>query len=69
MFFNRDVLTFLIWFYPPLLNYDVSLHDLVKLVVVITTSLRTSKTEFVCESCDRFGNGVSAVFTKCGSTA
>ena len=69
LFFNRDVLTFLIWFNPPLLNYDDSLHDLVKLVVVIPTSPRTSKTEFVCESCARFGNGVSAVFTKCGSTA
>src|SRR5664279_3628891 len=39
----------MIWFYPPILDYDVSLHILVVLVVVIPTSPRSSKTEFVCK--------------------
>ena len=32
LFFFREVLPFYIWFYPPLLDYDVSLHNLVELV-------------------------------------
>ena len=62
MFFYREGLPLYIWFYPPLFNYDVSLHDLVKLVVVIPTSPRTSKAEFVCEFYARFGVNVPAVF-------
>ena len=45
---NRKVLPFIIWFYHILLNNDVSLHNLVVLVVTIPTSPRLSKTEFVC---------------------
>ena len=75
MSFNIKVLPFIIWFYPPLLNNDVSLHDPVKLVVVISTSPRTSKTEFVCECCVRFGvvvflnSGRPASGTKAGPKA
>ena len=51
--FNRKVLPLIIWFDHILLNNDVSLHNLVVLVVTIPTSPRLSKTEFVCESyCD-----------------
>ena len=46
--FNRKVLPFIFWFYHILLNNDVSLHNLVVLVVTIPTSPRLSKTEFVC---------------------
>ena len=46
----REVKHFPIWFYLPLLDNDVSLHILVMLVVLISTSPRTSKTEFVCKS-------------------
>ena len=49
-----EVLPFYIWFYLPLLDYDVSMHDLTVLVVVIPTSPRTSKTEFVCSRYLRF---------------
>ena len=48
--FNRKVLPFIIWFHPPLLNNDVSLHNLVVLIVVIPTSPSLSKTEFVCKT-------------------
>jgi hypothetical protein len=40
---QREVKPFIIWFYPPLLNYDVSLHKVVELFVVIPTSPRSSK--------------------------
>ena len=53
-FFSREVLPFYTWFHPPSLDYDVSLHILVVLVVVIPTSTRTSKTEFVCKSYRNF---------------
>ena len=46
----RYVNPFPILFYPTLLDYDVSLHILVVLVVVIPTSPRSSKTEFICKS-------------------
>ena len=62
LFIFRKVLPFYNWFYPPLLNYDVSLHDIVKLVVVIPTSPRTSKMEFVCESFAHFSVGVFLQF-------
>ena len=58
----REVKPFPIWFYLQLLDNDVSLHILVVLVVVISTSPRTSKTEFVCKSYGVFRIGVSAVF-------
>ena len=54
MFLYREVLPFYIWFYPPMVNHDVCLYDLVKLVVVIPTSPRTSKTEFVFKRYLRF---------------
>ena len=47
MVLYREVLPFYIWFYPPLLGCDVSLHNRVVLIVVIPTSPRMSKTEFV----------------------
>ena len=37
-------------FYNILLDYDVSLHNLVVLVVTLPLSPRLSKTEFVCKS-------------------
>ena len=46
----KSFLNFPIWFYNILLNYDVSLHNLVVLIVTIPTSLRLSKTEFICKS-------------------
>ena len=48
--FQKEFLTFPIWFYNIFLDYDVSLHILVVLVVTIPTSPRLSKTEFVDES-------------------
>jgi hypothetical protein len=35
--------TFIIWFYPPLLDYDISMHGIVELVVVNPTSPRSYK--------------------------
>ena len=46
---HREVKLFPIWFYLTLLDNDVSMHILVVLVVVISTSPRISKTEFVCK--------------------
>ena len=51
-----------------MLDYDVSLHILVELVVAISTSPRTSKTESGCKSYDRFRTGGFAVFPSSGST-
>ena len=62
LFFFREVLPFYIWFYPTLLNYDVYVHNLFVLVVVIPTSPRTSKSEFGWKSYCRFRFVVSAVF-------
>ena len=45
MFLYREVKPFIIWFYPPMMDYDVSLHNLVVLVVASSTSPRSSKTE------------------------
>ena len=59
----REVKPFPIWFYLPLLDNDVFLHILVVLVVVISTSSRTSKTEFVCKS---YRNFRIAVFLSLG---
>ena len=47
---EKEFLIFPIWFYNILLNYDVSLHNLVVLIVTIPTSPRLSKTEFICKS-------------------
>jgi hypothetical protein len=44
------------------LDYDVSLHKFVELVVMIPMSPRSSKTEFGCSSYCRFRFGVSANF-------
>jgi hypothetical protein len=41
----REVKPFIIWFYPPLLDYDVSMDEVVELVVVIPISPKSSKTE------------------------
>ena len=51
-----------------MLYYDVSLYILVLLVILISTSPRTSKTESGCKSYDRFCFGYSAVFPSSGST-
>ena len=64
----REVLHFPTWFYPTLLDYDVFLYILVKLVVTILTSLRSSKTESGCESYARFRFALSAVFQRGGSS-
>jgi hypothetical protein len=45
---------FIIWFHPPLLDYDVSMDEVVELVVVIATSPRSSKTESGCKSYGSF---------------
>ena len=60
--FYREVSPFYIWFYTPLLDYDVFLHHLVVLVVVIPTSPRTSKTEFGYSRYARFSVGVFLQF-------
>ncbi len=60
--FYREVLTFLIWSPPHMMDHDVSLHDLVKLFVAIPTSLRSSKSESWWKSYCRFRIGVSADF-------
>jgi len=52
-----------------MMDYDVSLYDLVKLVVSFETSPRSSKTESGCKRYRSFGVGVSAVFCTSGSTA
>ena len=64
MFFNRMVLPFSIWFYPFLLDYDVSLYVLVELIVTIPTSPRSSKTESGSKSYARFGIGVPTNFQR-----
>ena len=61
MFLFREGLPFYIWFYPTLLDYDVSLYILVELVVTIPTSPRSSKTESGSKSYARFSFAVSAV--------
>ena len=55
-----EVKPFLIWFYLPLLDNDVSLHDLVELVVASSTSQRSSKTESERKSYERFRSASSA---------
>jgi hypothetical protein len=59
---RREVKPFIIWFYPPRLDYDVSLHKVVELFVVILMSSRSSKIESGCSSYCRFRFGVSASF-------
>ena len=51
-----ELLPLSIYFYNIFLDYDVSLHILVVLVMTIPTSPRLSKTEFVCESSCVFGS-------------
>ena len=51
------------------MDYDVYLHDLVELVVVIPMSPRSSNSEFGFKSSVSFGLCVSAVFRLGGSTA
>ena len=46
----REVKPLSIWFQTPLLDYDVSLHDLVELVVIFETSPSSSKTDSKCLS-------------------
>jgi hypothetical protein len=58
----REVKPFLIWFYPPLLDYGVSIHRLVELIVVIPTNPRSSKTESRCSSYGRFGFSCFCLF-------
>ena len=52
-----EVKPFSIWFYLPLLDNDVSLHDLVELFVARSTSQRSSKTESGRKSYGRVGVG------------
>jgi hypothetical protein len=47
---KTDFKTLFIFFYPPLLDYDVSMHCFVGLVVVNSTSLRSSEMESGCSS-------------------
>jgi hypothetical protein len=49
---------FIIWFHPPLLDYDVSMDEVVEPVLVIPTSPRSSKTESGCKSYNRFRTDV-----------
>ena len=60
--YKGEVYHFTIWFYPPLLEYDVSLNILLDLVVAIPTSPRSSKTEFGRKSCRVFRKVFAAVF-------
>jgi hypothetical protein len=59
---QREVKPFIIWFYPPWLDYNVYMHKVVEIFVVITTSPRSSKTESECSSYCRFRFGVSVSF-------
>jgi hypothetical protein len=45
-----QVKPFIIWFHPPLLDYDVSMDEVVELVVVIPMSRSLSKTKSGCKS-------------------
>jgi hypothetical protein len=58
---QREVKPFIIWFYPPWLDYDVSLHKVVELVIVFPTSPRSSKMESGCSSYCRFCFVISAI--------
>ena len=60
--YYREVEPFIFWFYPPMMYYDVSLHDLVELVIIFETSPSSSKTEFGCSSYGRFRIATSASF-------
>ena len=46
------------WFYLLLLDYDVSMHKVVELVVMIPTSQRSSKSESGCNSSSSFRKAV-----------
>ena len=66
--FYREVIPFIIWFYPPLVDYDVSLHDLVELVILFETSPSSSKTELGCSSYGCFRIATSASFQRGGDS-
>ena len=55
-----EVKPFLIWFYLPLLDNDVSLHDLVELLIASSMSQRSSKTESERKSYECFRSASSA---------
>jgi hypothetical protein len=57
---------FIIWFHPPLLDYDVSMDEIVELVVVIPTSPSSSKTESGCKSYNHF---CIDIFSRAGNSA
>ena len=59
----------MIYFYPPLLNYDISLHDLLEFIDTFETSPRPSKSEFGFKIYDRFSIAVSASFGEAGLSA
>jgi hypothetical protein len=46
----REDKPFIIWFYTPLLDYYISMDEVVDLVVVIPTSPKSSKTESGCKN-------------------
>ena len=55
--FYRELKYFFLCFYPPLLYYDVSMYDLVELVIIFETSPSSLKSESGCLRYDlyRFG--------------
>jgi len=60
--FLREVKPFAIWFYPPLLDYDFFLYDLVVLIVLFKTSPRSSKSESGYKGYGRFSFAISVSF-------
>ena len=50
------------------MDYDVSLHDLVELVILFETSPSSSKTEFGCSSYGRFHIATSVNFQRGGDS-
>ena len=64
----REVKPFFFWFYPPMLYYDVSLHDLVELIIIFETSPSSSKTKFRCSSYGSFRIADSDSFQRGGDS-
>jgi hypothetical protein len=62
-FIFEEVKPFIIWFYPTWLDYDISLHKVAGLVVVIPTSPRLSKMEYGYSSYGCFGFNHFYLFT------
>jgi hypothetical protein len=58
----REVKHFIIRFYIPWFYYDVSIHEVVEIVIVILTRISWSKSKSRCISYRNFHTGLSAVF-------